>query len=110
VVNALNILGSNWTVSGETLQAGVSMAYSQMKKDVPGTAEKVLANVDSVSRTGDKVVITNKRDISIRLLGHLEKAISFTVVSVKGQPALRDIKGISIGLGPLAKDIHNWGP
>jgi hypothetical protein len=40
----------------------------------------------------------------------LDKTISFTVTTVDGKPALRDIKGISIGVGFLKKEITSYGP
>ncbi len=54
LIKALNTLGDNFTVSGDTLRAGAKQ--SGVKDVQSGNAEKVLGNVDSVSRTGDKVV------------------------------------------------------
>lgn len=82
----------------------------------PKTADKVLANVDSITRTGDKVVITNKGAMTIDLLGQVGKTISFTInESVKGKsgyqgPALQTLKGVGIGLGPFASHPDHWGP
>jgi hypothetical protein len=40
----------------------------------------------------------------------MDKTISFTVTTVDGKPALRDIQGISIGVGFLKKEITRFGP
>jgi hypothetical protein len=52
----------------------------------------------------NKFVITNEGSITVEALAHLNKTISFTVTTANGKPALRDIKGISIGVGFLKKD------
>jgi len=88
------------------VRAGVKESGVNLPKD----ADKVLGNVDSITRTGDKVVITNEGSSTIKALAHLDKTISFTVTTVGGKPALRDIKGISIGVGFLKKEITSYGP
>ena len=91
------------------MRAGAKESGVKLPKD----ADKVLGNVDSISRTGDKVVITNEGSITIKALAHLDKTISFTVTSVGGKPALRDIKGISVGVPGVAflsKQITSYGP
>ena len=112
VVKALDTMGKDFTVSGDTLKQGVKDSGVTM----PKAADKVLANVDSITRTGDKVVITNKGSMTIDLLGQIGKTISFTInESVKGKsgyqgPALQDLKGVGIGIGPFAKHPDHWGP
>src|SRR5271165_935462 len=104
VVKALDTMGKDFTVSGDTLKQGVKDSGVTM----PKAADKVLANVDSITRTGDKVVITNKGSMTIDLLGQIGKTISFTInESVKGKsgyqgPELQNLKGVGIGLGPFA--------
>jgi hypothetical protein len=62
------------------------------------------------------VVITNKDSMTIKLLGQVGKTVSFTInESVKGKsgyqgPALQNLKGVGIGIGPLAKHPDHWGP
>jgi hypothetical protein len=74
-----------------------------------------LGNVDSVSRTGDKVVITNRESITIKNIAHLDKTISFTVASVNGKPALQNIQGVQLGVNLGFKFVvvdtpTHWGP
>jgi hypothetical protein len=112
VVKALDTMGKDSTVSGDTLKQGVKDSGVTLPKD----ADKVLANVDSITRTGNNVVITNKDSMAIKLLGQIGKTISFTInESVKGKsgyqgPALQDLKGVGIGIGPLTKHPDHWGP
>jgi RHS repeat-associated protein len=112
VVKALDTMGKDFTVSGDTLKQGVKESGVEM----PKAADKVLANVESITRTGDKVVITNKDSMRIKLLGEIGKTISFTInESVKGKsgyvgPALQDLKGVGIGIGPFATHPDHWGP
>jgi len=112
VVKALDAMGKNFTVSGDTLRQGVKDSGVALPKD----ADKVLANVNSITRTGDKVVITNENSMSIKVGGQLSKTISFTIdESVRGKsgyqgPALQNLKGIGIGLGPFAYHPDHWGP
>ncbi|HXX15394.1 MAG TPA: hypothetical protein VEJ47_10880 [Candidatus Eremiobacteraceae bacterium] len=75
VVKALDSMGNNFTATGDVVRAGVKESGVQMPKD----ADKVLANVESIARTGDKAVITNKDSMTIKLLGQIGKTISFTV-------------------------------
>jgi len=80
----------------------------------PGAADKVLNNVDSISGSGDNVTITDKGSITIKYVAKLDKTISFTVTSVNGQPALQNIKGITLRVGvgfafiPI-KTPTSWG-
>jgi hypothetical protein len=106
VVKALDTMGKDFTATGDVVRAGVKESGVNLPKD----ADKVLGNVDSISRNGDKVVITNEGTVTIKALAHLDKTISFTVTTVDGKPALRDIKGISIGVGFLKKEITSYGP
>lgn len=106
VVKALDTLGQDVTATGDVVRAGVKESGAEL----PKAADKVLANVDSISRTGDKVVITNEGSITIKAVAHLDKTISFTITTVGGKPALRNIQGISIGFGFLKKEIHDYGP
>jgi RHS repeat-associated protein len=109
VVSILNGFGRNWTLSGDNLRAGISMA-KQSGANVPGAADKVLTNVDSVHRTGDQVVISNKSDIRVMVVAQLQKTISFTVVSGNGGAALKNIQGIKIFEGFKNKAVNSWGP
>ena len=112
VVKAFDTMGKDFTVSGDTLRAGVKDSGVALPKD----AGKVLANVDSISRTGDKVVITNKDSMTVKGVAQLSKTISFTInESVKGKsgyqgPALQNLKGVGLGLGPFAVHPDHWGP
>ena len=113
VVEALDAMGTNFTATGDVVRAGVKQSGVELPKD----ADKVLANVNSISRTGDKVVITNEKSMTIKKgFGQLSQTISFTInESVKGKsgyqgPALQNLKGIGIGLGPLAYHPDHWGP
>ena len=94
-----------------TLQAGVK--ESNVK--VPGAADKVLGNVDSISRSGDTVTITNKKSIVVDGVAKLDKTISFKVASVDGKPTLQNISGIHLGVGAgrlfvTIKTPTSWGP
>jgi RHS repeat-associated protein len=112
VVKALDTMGKDFTVSGDTLRQGAKDSGVAFPKD----ADKVLANVDSITRTGNNVVITNKDSMTIKLLGQMGKTISFTInESVKGKsgyqgPALQNLKGVGIGIGPFASHPDHWGP
>jgi RHS repeat-associated protein len=112
VVKALDAMGKDFTVSGDTLRQGVKDSGVALPKD----ADKVLANVNSITRTGDKVVITNENSMSIKGAGQLAKTISFTInESVKGKsgyqgPAIQNLKGVGIGFGPIAYHPDHWGP
>jgi hypothetical protein len=112
VVKALDAMGKDFTVSGDTLRTGVKDSGVELPKE----ADKVLANVDSITRTGDKVVITNGKPMTIKVGGQLAKTISFTInESVTGKsgyqgPALQNLKGVGIGLGPFAYHPDHWGP
>jgi len=112
VVKALDTMGKDFTVSGDTLKQGVKDSGVAL----PKAADKVLANVDSITRTGDKVVITNKGSMTIDLLGQVGKTVSFTInESAKGKsgyqgPELQNLKGVGIGLGPFATHPDHWGP
>ena len=112
VVKALDTMGKDFTVSGDTLKQGVKESGVEM----PKAADKVLGNVESITRTGDKVVITNKGSITIDLLGQVGKTVSFTInESAKGKsgyvgPELQNLKGVGIGLGPFASHPDHWGP
>jgi len=106
VVKALDTMGKDFTATGDVVRAGVKESGVKLPKD----ADKVLGNVDSITRTGDKVVITNEGSITIKALAHLGKTISFTVTTVDGKPALRSITGISAGVSILQKKITSYGP
>jgi hypothetical protein len=112
VVKALDAMGNNFTATGDVVRAGVKESGVELPKD----ADKVLANVNSITRTGDNVVITNEKSMTIKVGGQLAKTISFTISeSVKGKsgyqgPALQNLKGIGIGLGPFAYHPDHWGP
>jgi len=112
VVKALDAMGKDFTVTGDTLRTGVKYSGVTLPKD----ADKVLANVNSITRTGDKVVITNKGSMTIDLFGQIGKTISFTInESVKGKsgyqgPALQNLKGVGIGVSLLAYHPDHWGP
>jgi hypothetical protein len=112
VVKALDTMGQNFTATGDVVRAGVKESGVALPKD----ADKVLANVESITRTGDKVVITNKDSMTIKLLGQIGKTISFTVSeSATGKngyqgPALLDLKGVGIGIGRFATHPDHWGP
>ncbi len=106
VVKALNSMGTDFKLGGDALRAGVK----ESGVGLPKAAGKVLDNVSSITRTGDNVVITNERAITVDGVAHLGQTISFTVTSVNGQPALQNIKGISVGLGFLKKEITHYGP
>jgi len=56
-------MGKDFTATGDVVRAGVKESGVEM----PKAADKVLANVESITRTGDKVVITNKD--SMRTMG-----------------------------------------
>ena len=105
-------MGTNFTATGDVVRAGVKQSGVELPKD----ADKVLANVNSITRTGDKVVITNEKSMTIKVGGELSKTISFTInESVKGKsgyvgPALQNLKGIGIGLSILAYHPDHWGP
>lgn len=112
VVKALATMGQNFTATGDVVRAGVKESGVEM----PKAADKVLANVESITRTGDKVVITNKDSMRVDVLGKMEKTISFTInESAKGKsgyvgPELQNLKGVSIGFGPFATHPDHWGP
>jgi RHS repeat-associated protein len=112
VVKALDTMGQNFTATGDVVRAGVKESGVEM----PKAADKVLANVESITRTGDKVVITNKDSMRVDVLGKMEKTISFTInESAKGKsgyvgPELQNLKGVSIGIGPFATHPDHWGP
>jgi hypothetical protein len=112
VVKALDTMGKDFTVSGDTLRQGVKDSGLALPKD----AGKVLANVESITRTGNNVVITNKDSMTIKGAGQLAKTISFTInPSLKGKsgyvgPALQNLNGVGIGWGKLAYHPNHWGP
>lgn len=112
VVKAVDAMGNNFTATGDVVRAGVKESGVELPKD----ADKVLANVNSITRTGDNVVITNDKSMTVKLAGHIDKTISFTInESLKGKsgyqgPALQNLKGVGIGFGPLAYHPDHWGP
>jgi hypothetical protein len=95
VVKALDTMGKDFTATGDVVRAGVKESGVEM----PKAADKVLANVESITRTGDKVVITNKDSMRVDVLGKMDKTISFTInESAKGKsgyvgPELQNLKG-----------------
>jgi len=89
-VDFLNALGNNFSVTGETLKEGVKLS----KVKLPPGVGAVLDNVSSLTRSGDKVTITNNQEKSV--LGgffKLGQSITFVVGSVSGKPALLNIQG-----------------
>jgi hypothetical protein len=113
LVNALNGLGSDWTASGDVVRAGVQAADKAEGKEPPsGASAAVLNDVVSVSRTGNNVTVTNQTAITLKGVARLGKTISFTVASVNGKPALRNIQGVELGVGFLHVWVakHDWGP
>src|SRR5262249_4365286 len=92
VVKALDAMGTNFTATGDVVRDGIKQSGVELPKD----ADKVLANVKSITRTGDKVVITNEKSMTNKVGGQLTKTISFTInESVKGKsgyqgPALQN--------------------
>ena len=111
LVKALDTLGTDFTGTGATVQSGAKESGVKM----PGAAEKVLGNVDSISRSGDTVTITNQKSITVDGVAKLDKTISFKVVSVDGKPALHDISGIHLGVGKgwafvVLDTPKSWGP
>jgi RHS repeat-associated protein len=111
VVNLLNGFGRNWTLSGANLREGFSIAEKEGTKiQHRDTVNDVLANINSIKRTGDNVLITNNKDIRVKLLAHLDSTISFTVVSGEGGPSLKNIEGVKIFEGFRNKAVRSWGP
>ena len=105
IVKALDSPGTNWTVDAKTLQAGVAKSGVTLT----GDANKALNNVDSVSRSGAHVAVTNKGGITLPITSkyadqvRLGKSIAFTI---KDQNHLRDIQGVDGHV--QAPGIHFW--
>src|SRR5580700_9678600 len=105
-VSTLDSLGPDFTVTGETLRSKIVTRDIRTRDDVV----RILENIASVSRNGDKVIITNQATITFKAIAHLAKTITFTLTSVDGKPALKDIKGVSVGIGFVKKAITNYSP
>jgi hypothetical protein len=103
----LRLIRSDQTLpSLETLRSKIVTRDIRTRDDVV----RILENIASVSRNGDKVIITNQATITFKAIAHLAKTITFTLTSVDGKPALKDIKGISVGIGFVKKAITNYSP
>jgi RHS repeat-associated protein len=105
VVNLLNGFGTNWRLSGANLRSGIASA------DLPKSWRAGLAvesgalnNINSISRTGNNVVISNANPTSVDLgKYHLAQTISFTLA---GQ-SLQNITGVAEGRFKQ-KPITSW--
>jgi len=91
-VDFLNSLGTNWNLSGDTLR--------QALKDSKVNAHGVDKNVDSISRTGDKVTVQLNKGLNFLEIYKTKTTISFDVGAVGGRPALVNIQGVEV--------FHGW--
>ncbi len=73
--------------------------------NIPGTADQVLANIDSISRTGDQVAITNKQPLNTTF-ANLKQSVTFKISGER----LQNIQGLSVGVGKLKIPYKNWNP
>jgi RHS repeat-associated protein len=104
-INLLNGFGSNWTLSGDNLRTGIAAAKNASGVNIPGTANEVFANIDSISRTGDQVAITNKQPLKTTF-ANLDKSVTFTI----GGEHLQNIRGLKVGFGPIKGAKKSWDP
>ena len=82
-VNLFNGLGTNATVSGDTLRA----ALSDNGIRAIGNNEKLLNNIESISKSGSNVTITNRGELKLKYSqgGLIEsKTVSFSVGTLNG--------------------------
>ncbi|MFZ0413306.1 MAG: RHS repeat-associated core domain-containing protein [Candidatus Acidiferrales bacterium] len=98
-------LGNNVSVTGDALRQGVK--DSNVKLD--DTTNALLANVTSVTKSGDQVTITNSQKSTQDISGYavsIAKTVSFAVGTSKaGLPGLYNVKGISAAQGGLSGNI-----
>ncbi len=103
-INTFNGLGNNATVSGDTLRAALKDNNIQAK----GDNEKLLNNIDSISKSGDSVTINNHAKLTAGLVTE-QKTVSFKVGTLDGHPAIKDIQGIAAGKSFIKFDVHSVG-
>jgi len=102
VVDFLNSLGTNWNLSGDTLR--------QALKDSQVDAHGVDKNVDSISRTGDKVTVQLNKGLNFFAIYKTKTTISFDVGAIGGRPALVNIQGVEVFHGYHYVPKTDYGP
>ncbi|MGH9869722.1 MAG: RHS repeat-associated core domain-containing protein [Candidatus Polarisedimenticolia bacterium] len=102
---ALNALG-DFSASGAVIAQGLKDAGIEL----PQEAQDALANVDSVTKEGSSLTVTNKKDgLKLDLPGpnaQIDKKVTATVKGSGKELSVSDIKGLSygpkaLGLGPV---------
>jgi RHS repeat-associated protein len=105
-IQLFNGLGNNVSVTGDALRQGIK--DSNVKLD--DTTNALVANISSVTKTGDQVTIKNSTQSSTNISGYtlsVDKTVSFRVgVSTETNlPGLYNVKGISGGQGALTGSL-----
>ena len=88
-------LGDNATVSGNTLREALSAAAIP----IAGPLGPVLNAIQSVTKTGSVVTLTNAQEVQIVLDGNqmqLKNQVSFGVAEQNGLPELQNIAGLAV--------------
>ncbi|HXO33726.1 MAG TPA: hypothetical protein VN901_15355 [Candidatus Acidoferrales bacterium] len=85
-------------------------ALRQALKDSKVDAHGVDKNVDSVSRTGDKVTVQLNKGLNFLEIYKTKTTISFGVGSVSGRPALVNIQGVEVFHGYHYVPKTDYGP
>jgi hypothetical protein len=101
-VNLFNGLGTNATVSGSTLRT----ALSNNGVSVTGNNGKLLNNIESISKSGNNVTITNRRKLTAGYVSE-QKQVSFSVGTLNGRAAITNIRGVSAGVGFFKFGVHS---
>jgi thioredoxin reductase len=101
-VDFLNALGTSWNLSGDTLR--------QALKDSKVDAHGVDKNVDSVSRTGDKVTVQLNKGLNFLEIYKTKTTITFDVGTKSGRPALVNLQGVEVFHGYHYVPKPDYGP
>jgi hypothetical protein len=98
VANIFNNLGQNVSVKGDTLRQAITKA--ELKLDE--FSSTLLANADSISKSGNHVTITSTKDTPGKIQGYeinIRKIASFDVSISKGGATIGNIKGVEAKFG-----------
>jgi RHS repeat-associated protein len=95
----------NVTVSGETIES----TLTETGAELDGSQLDLIKNIDKVSKTGDKLEISNKSEIEFKVGGNtleLSKNITANISAGKSGVTISNIQGLSVEYGFLNIDIE----
>ena len=99
-IGVFKSLPENAEVTGATINEGVASSGQELK----GVAGMIVNNIDTITKSGDSVEISNKEEKLIVEVDSdtqvtVKKSVSFRVGSSEGKPNLNSIDGISANIG-----------